>query len=158
MAKECVRKLARRLRNPDANNIPDSIMKAWADACNSNSKTAKSALFETWLSAGKDWSLPLDCKILALTHTSYVFCCVARPEADDEADADSCGPRGREEKDGHLGAKRDCVSGSTFQMLRVANPAATATASWRGCYLSRPGDSAKGATRSGSRTPGHSWS
>lgn len=47
----------RRLRDPSANEIPDDFVTLWQDAVRTNSKAAKSALFEKWLSAGKDWSL-----------------------------------------------------------------------------------------------------
>lgn len=69
----------RRLRDPNASEIPDDFVGAWKEAVKTNSKAiqgnkiyaaysvfffrqaAKSKLFEKWLDAGKDWSLPLGC-------------------------------------------------------------------------------------------------
>jgi hypothetical protein len=36
------------------------VIEAWNKACEENSKTAKTALFNTWLQAGKNFSMLLD--------------------------------------------------------------------------------------------------
>ncbi|CAL1157483.1 unnamed protein product [Cladocopium goreaui] len=47
----------RRLRDPEAHDIPDEVVEAWEAAVKTNTKAAKTALFEKWLKAGKNWSL-----------------------------------------------------------------------------------------------------
>lgn len=47
----------RRIKEPEANNIPTEIVTLWEDLVKNNRKAAKTALFEKWLHAGKDWSL-----------------------------------------------------------------------------------------------------
>eukprot|EP00435_Cladocopium_sp_Y103_P011811 s2095_g3.t1 len=47
----------RRLRDPEANDIPDDVVEAWEAAVKNNTKAAKTSLFEKWLKAGKNWSL-----------------------------------------------------------------------------------------------------
>ena len=49
----------RKLKNPEANEIPDCVVDAWKKACEDNTKTAKTKLFNTWLQAGKDFSMLL---------------------------------------------------------------------------------------------------
>ena len=42
--------------NPVAEHkIPEEIVSAWKDAVSSKSKTAKNALFQAFLAAGKNW-------------------------------------------------------------------------------------------------------
>ena len=50
----------RKLKNPEANEIPDCVVEAWNKAVEENSKTAKTALFNTWMRAGKNFSMLLD--------------------------------------------------------------------------------------------------
>jgi hypothetical protein len=42
---------------PEANGIPDCVVQAWNKACEQNCKTAKTQLFNTWLQAGKEFSM-----------------------------------------------------------------------------------------------------
>lgn len=72
------------MKDPEANQIPEGFVQMWQEAIKTNSKAgwlfnlyickphmffdfhfiafqaAKSALFEKWLQAGKDWSMPLE--------------------------------------------------------------------------------------------------